>query len=199
MALQTRAKVSSSRSVATIGLFSALYIVSSGLVSYVTQLGYPEHFLRGILMTAVILRTGRKWSATMMGVVCGIVFMFAVASPAPYLLFSTVASGLVFDLVLMAGSSYAASVRSRTRILVGAAVSGLAESVVALTILTEFVTSRSWTGTLTISVAWSVDIVLNIILSSIGALLAFKFLSGKVISNGSSLQPASSPSAGPVT
>jgi len=173
-------KVTSSRALAIIGLFSALYIVSSGIVSFITQVGYPEHFLRGILMTAVVLQTRRKWSATMMGAVCGIVFLFAVPSPAPYLLFSTFVSGLIFDLILMIGS-YANSIRSVARVLVGVAVSGVAESVVALTILTSLAAAKvfgtsSFSG---LSVAWSIDIVLNIVLSVIGALLAIKFFSKK--------------------
>lgn len=170
-------KASSSRTIAIIGLFSALYIVSSGIVSYITQVGYPEHFLRGILMTAVILRTGKKWSATMMGAVCGIVFLVVVPSPAPYLLASTFVSGLVFDLALLAGS-YAKSIKSVPRILIGACVSGFAESVVALAILTYagFFGSKTFSA---LGIAWTTDIVLNIVLSAIGAILAIRYLSGR--------------------
>ena len=116
----------------------------------------------------------------MMGAVCGIVFLFAVPSPAPYLLASTFVSGLVFDLVMMIGS-YVRSIRSVPRILVGAAVSGVAESIVALTIITalasiQFFGSKSFS---VLAVAWSTDIILNIVLSSIGAILAIRFLSGQ--------------------
>ncbi|MDG6905460.1 MAG: hypothetical protein JRN20_06740 [Nitrososphaerota archaeon] len=170
--------VSSSRAVAMIGMFSALYIVSSSIVSFVTQVGYPEHFLRGILMTAVVLWTGRKWSATIMGAVCGLVFLLVVPSPAPYLLASTFVSGLVFDLVLTPGS-FAKSIRSTTRVLIGAAVSGAAESLVALSILTY----AGFFGTKTLAIlgiAWSTDLVLNIILSAVGAIIAIQFLSKKL-------------------
>jgi uncharacterized membrane protein (DUF4010 family) len=158
-----------------------LYIVSAGIVSYITEVGYPEHFLRGILMTALVLRTGRKWSATMMGAVCGIVFLLAVPSPAPYLLFSTFVSGLVFDLVLMSGS-YAKAIKSTTRLLTAAAVSGVAESIVALSIITALAAEKIL-GTDTfagLTIAWSTDIVLNIILSAIGAILAIRFLSKRI-------------------
>ncbi|MGI0091758.1 MAG: hypothetical protein ACREBS_08615 [Nitrososphaerales archaeon] len=175
--LRVQTQVSSSRAIAIIGLFSALYIVAAGISSYVTLYGYPEHFIRGILMTAVVLRTGKKWSATMMGVVSGIIFQLVVTSPAPYLLASTIVSGLVFDLVLMAGSSYTAAVRSSPRVITGAAISGLAESIVALAILTfAGFFSRSFVA---LSVAWSTDIVLNIALSAVGALIAIRFLSKK--------------------
>lgn len=159
--------------IAQVGLFSALYIVSSGIVSVISQVGFPEHFLRGLLMTALILRTNRKWSATMMGAVSGIVFAIVVPSPAPYLLPSTFASGLVFDLVLMSGS-YASSIKSTPRILAAAAISGVAESLVALAILTyagffgEVFTALVY--------ALSTDVVLNIVLSIIGAIFAIRFL-----------------------
>jgi hypothetical protein len=168
----------SSRAIAIIGLFSALYIVTSGLASFISQLGYPEHFLRGILMTAVILQTGRKWSATTMGLVCGLVFAL-IPAPAPYLLPSTFVSGLVFDLVLLLGGSYSKSSTSRSQLLVGAAISGLAESIVALAILTIASPTVLGKTSEVITIAWSTDIVLNIVLSSIGALLAYRFLSRK--------------------
>ena len=166
-----------SRTIAMIGLFSALYIVSSGIVSFVSQVGYPEHFLRGLLMTALILRTGKKWSATLMGAVCGIIFVLVVPSPAPYLLASTFVSGLVFDLVLMIGS-YARSVRSTPKLLVGVAVSGVAESLVALAILTY--AGFFGKAFAALAYAWSTDVFLNIILSVIGAVLAIWFLPKRV-------------------
>ena len=168
--------VSASRAIAIIGLFSALYIVSAGIVSSLfgeAVRGYPEHFLRGILMT-VVVRTGKKWSATTMGLVCGIVFGIVVPAPAPYILVSTIVSGLVFDLAL-AGGKYASVIRSLYRVVLGSAVSGVAESVVALLILTAvgfFGSSFS-----VVSAAWSADIILNVVLSSIGAIIAFRFLS----------------------
>ncbi|MDA4111524.1 MAG: hypothetical protein OK439_03235 [Thaumarchaeota archaeon] len=174
-----QAQISSSRAIAIIGLFSALYIVTSGLASFISQLGYPEHFLRGILMTAVILRTGKKWSATSMGLVSGLVFALIVPSPAPYLLPSTFVSGLVFDIVLLLGASYSESARSRSRLVIGAAVSGLAESIVALGILTYATPGFFGQTAQALTIAWSTDIVLNIILSSVGAVLAFRFLSPK--------------------
>jgi hypothetical protein len=172
----TQTKVTSSRAIAIIGLFAALYIVTSGLASFISMLGYPEHFLRGILMTAVILRTDRKWSATMMGLVSGLVFAVAVPAPAPYLLPSTFVSGVVFDLVLLAGTSYVLAAKSRTRLLIGAAISGFAESIVALGILTYFSSSTLGSTARAIAIAWSADIVLNIVLSAAGAILAYRFL-----------------------
>ncbi len=70
--MQAPVQISRTRSIAMIGLFSALYIVTSGLTSVITQVGYPEHFLRGIFMSSLILTTRKRWSATLMGIVCGI-------------------------------------------------------------------------------------------------------------------------------
>ncbi len=167
---------SSSRTIAMIGLFSALYIVSSGIVSFITQVGYPEHFLRGLLMTSLIVRTRRKWSATLMGAVSGLVFVF-VPAPAPYLLPSTFVSGLVFDLVLMIGT-YASSSRSTPRLMIAVAVSGVAESLVALAILTY----AGFFGKLFTALvyAWSTDVVLNAILSVTGAMIAIRFLPKRI-------------------
>ncbi len=171
-------QVSSTRSIALIGLFSALYIVTSGLTSVVTQVGYPEHFLRGFFMASLILLTRRKWSATLMGIVCGVVFI-AVPAPAPYLFPATVVSGVVFDLALILGTKYSSSSISQTRLLFGAGVSGLAESLVGLLIISMFTSILGKTFD-AIAIAWTADIVLNIVLSIIGAFIAFKYLSDRI-------------------
>jgi hypothetical protein len=169
--------MSATRALAIIGVMSALYIVSAGLVSslfgYAVK-GYPEHFLRGILMTIVVISTGRRWSATIMGVVCGLVFAVAVPAPAPYLLASTIVSGLVFDLALMGKGPFSRIVSSVWRVTLGSMVSGLAESLVALTILTL-------AGVLngifyTIAALWETDIALNLVLSALGAIVGIMII-----------------------
>ncbi len=114
-----------------------------------------------------------------MGVVCGLVFALVVPAPAPYLLPSTIFSGLVFDLALIIGSKYAEASKSQTRLLVGAGLSGLGESVVALTILTVYAPGYLGKSFNALTIAWSADVVLNIVLSVIGAFLAFRYLSGR--------------------
>lgn len=161
-----------------IGLFSALYIVSAGLVSVITQVGYPEHFLRGLFMSSLILVTRRKWSATLMGIVCGIIFL-AVPAPAPYLLPSTVVSGVVFDLSLVIGLKAGDYAISQNLLLTGAGLSGFAESVIALLILTVFTPGILGKTFDALALAWSADIVLNIVLSIVGAYLAFRYLGNR--------------------
>jgi hypothetical protein len=127
------------------------------------------------------------WSATIMGLVSGLVFL-AVPSPYPpvFLLISTVISGLVFDLALVIGGSYSKSAQSRFKVLVGSGISGVAESVSLLSlitfggfssILTTFSGLLKVLSVSTIAGAWSVDIVLNIALSLLGSYIAFAYIS----------------------
>lgn len=110
-----------------------------------------------------------------MGIVCGIVFL-AVPAPAPYLLPSTITSGIIFDLALVLGSKYGESSITQSRLLVGAGVSGLGESVVALMILTVFTPGILGKTFDALALAWSADIVLNIVLSIAGAYIAYRYL-----------------------
>ena len=160
------------------GLFSALYIVTASLASFVTQVGYPEHFLRGILMTSLIVYAGkRKWSATTMGVVCGIIFALVVPSPAPYLLPSTITSGLIFDLVLLVTRYYSQVQALSSKLMIAAGISGISESMVALVILTYFSPHTLGSTLNAIEVAWLLDLVLNVVLSVVGAMIAIRLLS----------------------
>jgi len=127
-------------------------------------------------MTALVLQTRKKWSATMMGVVCGIIFAVLVPAPAPYLLPSTVLSGLIFDLALFGFKSDTQASTSNKRLIFAAGISGFAESLVALAILTMFAPKILGDTLNAIVVAWSVDAVLNIILSVVGASIAIAYL-----------------------
>jgi hypothetical protein len=137
-------------------------------------------------MSSLILMSRRKWSATLMGIVCGIIF-FTIPAPAPYLLPSTVISGLIFDLVLIIGTKNGATSISQTLLLTGAGLSGLAESLVALTIITLYNPSILEKVISSLAVTWTADLVLNIVLSIVGAFIAFKYLSGRVPRNGTKL------------
>ena len=181
---------SRTRTIALIGLFSALYIVLAGVVgSFLGTLaqGYPEHFLRGLLMAALVVRTRKMWSATTMGVVCGLVFA-AVPSPYPavFITISTVLSGLVFDISLATVGSYAQSTASKFRVMLGSGISGVVESVSLLSLVTfyglggKLITFSALAKILsisTISVAWGIDIVFNIVLSLFGAYIAYAYIS----------------------
>jgi cytochrome c oxidase assembly factor CtaG len=131
-------------------------------------------------MTALVLQTGKKWSATMMGVVCGIIFAVLVPAPAPYLLPSTIVSGLIFDIALLGSKSGSQTRTSSKRLIFAAGISGLGESLVALAILTMFAPKILGNTFNAIVAAWSVDAVLNIILSSVGAAIAIAYLVTRV-------------------
>ncbi len=172
---------SGTRTVALIGVFTALYIVAAGVAGATISPflhGYPEHLIRGFLMTGLVVRTRRMWSATMMGLASGLVFVLAVPSPVPYLLASTFVSGIVFDLALLIGGNYSANASSVTKVLIGAAVSGVGESITALAFLTSFGVFTTYASP--IEIIWGTDITVNIILSLVGAFLAFRFLSRRV-------------------
>ncbi len=184
--------VSNTRALALIGLFSALYIVTAAVIGTITgpglaavllSGGYPEHILRGIFMAGVVISTRRMWSATAMGIVCGLVFLLTVPAPADalYLFPATVAAGIVYDLTLRAGKQgYAQAATSKRGVLLGAGVSGIAESIVALSILTfifhyPFVLV-SW-------LYWTVDIPVNFVLSVLGASIAAAYMLRRISKN----------------
>jgi hypothetical protein len=127
-------------------------------------------------MAGVVISTRRMWSATFMGIVCGLVFLFTVPAPADalYLFPATAAAGFVYDLSLKLGrTSYAQAATSKKMVLAGAGISGIAESIVALSILT-FIIHLSFA--LPVWLYWSVDIPLNVILSVLGASLAVAYM-----------------------
>jgi len=138
-------------------------------------------------MAALVVRTRKMWSATTMGVVCGLVFA-AVPSPYPavFITISTVLSGLVFDISLATVGSYAQSTASKFRVMLGSGISGVVESVSLLSLVTfyglggKLITFSALAKILsisTISVAWGIDIVFNIVLSLFGAYIAYAYIS----------------------
>jgi len=165
-------RVPVSRAVAVIGLFSAIYIFGGGLLGIVVGpflRGYPAHFLRGWLMSAVAAYSKRMWSASLMGLISGLVFLVFVPAPAPYLPLATFAAGLAYDLSLRAGNSYGVAALSPRRIVFSTSVSSVGESVVALAILTYVGVIPSQQPLLTI--LWVVAIVANVALACVGSLI----------------------------
>lgn len=167
--------LSASKAIAMIGMYSALYIVAGGILGFVFQANsrFIEHFIRGALMTGVVLTTRKKWSATMMGVASGIVFVLAVPSPEQYLLASSFVAGLTFDMVVMAGTPYEKGSISKSRLLVAAGISGIAESVIVLSFL-YFLGFPL--GSSLLSIASGLEIITNLVLSVIGAAIGIVLL-----------------------
>jgi LytS/YehU family sensor histidine kinase len=178
--MQQATRVKTAKNIAVIALISALYAVLgtlSGLLVGPALRGYPAHFFRGLTMSVAAAYSGRMWSTTLMGLISGLVFLALVPAPAPYLLASTLAAGLVYDLVVAAGGSYQVSSRRRGRILSAVSLSGLAESLVALAILTYLgffqvpasVLAMIWVG------AIAANLVLSVAGSSITILILNRY------------------------
>lgn len=180
--MQAEVRQSGTRSIASIGLFSALYVIIGGILGTVLGPafhGIPIHFPRGLLMSGVSANVRKMWSATLMGIVSGIIFVLTVPAPAPYLLLSTAGSGFVYDLVVRARGSYQSVARSTGVVSVASVVSGLAESIIALASLT-LIGLISLNGT-TFVFVWLTDMVANVILSLAGGLVTIWMVRRKMI------------------
>lgn len=161
-----------SRAIAFIGVFSALYAAGglvTGFLSGPLLRGYPTHFLRGWFMSSVAAYSRRMWSATAMGLIAGVIFLVTIPAPAPYLLASSLAAGLVYDLTLRLGTTYASSARMRRRIVLSTTLSGAAESLTALSVL-SFI-GLFQVAPMVLLLIWIGGIAANILISNAGALL----------------------------
>ena len=127
--------------------------------------GYPAHFFRGLSMSACAAFSRARWSVSVMSVISGLVFLLVVPAPAPYLLFSTVGAGVVYDLSM--GRDYKQSVRRAWRITAGTLVSGVVEGIIAMAVLT-YVGLFSVRAEL-LAVIWVSAIAANMVLSTVGA------------------------------
>jgi len=165
------------RQITVISLLSALYSVlgtASGLLVGPALRGYPAHIFRGLTMSMTAAYSQRKWSTTLMGLISGLIFLAIVPAPAPYLLASSLAAGLVYDIVIGFGGHYAESSRRRRRIAAGTIISGVAEAAVAMAILT-YVGLFTVTPTV-LAIIWVSAIAANIVLSLAGASITILLL-----------------------
>jgi len=172
MAIGARPPPPVSRQIAFIGILSAAYVAAGTTLGFLVGpalRGYPAHFFRGLLMSATAAYSRRMWSSTAMGAISGLIFLVTVPiTPAPYLLPASIAAGVAYDLSARVRSQYQESVRSRRRILLSTVLSGLAESVVALAILTYVGLFK--VSPPVVALIWAGAIVANILISSLGAL-----------------------------
>lgn len=166
----TGQKTLTAKTIPVIALSAAFYVITASLSGLVLPAvrGYPAHFFRGLAMSTVAAYTGRVWSVSFMAAVSGLVLLAVVPAPAPYLLFSTVAAGVVYDLSL--GNAYAQSSRNSRRIMAGTLLSGLAEGVVAMAILTYVGLFQVQPQML--AIIWVAAIAANLVLSAAGAQVA---------------------------
>ncbi len=159
-----------SKSVAVIGLLSALYVVGGVLVGNALGpllRGYPAHFLRGFLMSSAAAYAGRAWSATMMGAIAGVIMLVTIPAPAPYLPLASLAAGVAYDTACRAGGSYVENSRKKGRILIATSLSSISESIVALSILTALGIIEAPLSI--IILIWLAAMAGNILISNAGA------------------------------
>ena len=161
-----------SRSIAVIGLFSAIYILGGGVLGAIVGpfvRGYPAHFMRGWLMSASAAYTGRAWSASLMGLIAGLAMLVIVPAPAPYIPVATLAAGLAYDAAVNLGGKYAENSRRPRRIILATSISSVVEAVIVLAILTYLGLFTS--NIQVVAFIWVAATLANIALACLGALV----------------------------
>ena len=124
------------RMVAMSGVLSGFYLtyafMSSVALGRFVQ-GVDIHFVRALVLTILVVRLGKPWGASTLGFISAILLAVApFSSPDKiFLIPATLAAGVVFDLVLMAGN-YRENVLKKSRIGIAAALSGSAESLIVV-------------------------------------------------------------------
>lgn len=126
---------STSRYLALIAGFTALYLVygyASGVALGHTIFELDVFFLISALFTILVSLTGRKWSATILGLISGL--LLSGDPNAPFLIgLSLVPNGLVFDLTIR-GRTYPSNELSTKRLVIAGALGNLAMAVAGLLI-----------------------------------------------------------------
>ncbi len=162
------------RMVAMSGVLSGFYLMYAFMSSVALGRffqGVDIHFVRALVLTIVAVRLAKPWGASTLGFISAILLAVApFSSPDKiFLIPATLAAGVVFDLVLMAGR-YEENVLKKSRVAIAAALSGLAESLIVV-------------GGL-ISVGWPFAdsaALLQFVLGAASPILLFTFLVGRNI------------------
>lgn len=158
----------SAKAVSVIALFTAAYLFLTAVTGLALPIlrGYPAHFYRGLTMPAAAAFTRTKGTATVMGLVSGLVFAAIIPAPAAaYLIASNFAAGLTYDLFL--GKNYAENSRRPRRMLTATMLSGVFEGIAAMSILTYVGLFQA--SAVAIAFIWVGAIAANVVLSAAGA------------------------------
>lgn len=160
-------KYSTSRYLALLAGFTALYLVygyASGVALGHTIFELDLFFLISVLFTVLVALTGRKWSATILAVICGLLLFGDPNAPVGIGL-SLIPNGIVFDLALAGNAD---GIGSRNRFVVAGAAGNLAMAVAGLLIANAGGALPSGlAGTISVVVA----LVGNPIVGALGAFL----------------------------
>jgi hypothetical protein len=125
-----------SRDLALVAGLTGLYLVygyASGVTFGHTILELDLFFLISSLFTIVVSMTGKRWSATLLGTVNGLILLGEPNAPLAITL-SLIPNGLVFDLALYT-SNQTIDESSRKRFVIAGALGNLAMAISGLVIL----------------------------------------------------------------
>src|SRR6266852_6648758 len=159
-----------SRDLALVAGLTGLYLVygyTSGVTFGHTILELDLFFLISALFTVVVWVTGKRWSATLLGTINGLILLGEPNAPIAITL-SLIPNGLVFDLALYT-RDHTIDRLSRKRFMIAGALGNLAMATSGLVILqgTGFFQAKGLDFVLTTSV---IALVTNPLVGAIGAL-----------------------------
>lgn len=166
--MQPSATLKSAKTVSVITLSTAFYIFLTSVTGLALPVlrGYPAHIYRGITMSMAAAFARVRGTATIMGLVSGLVFSAIIPAPASgYLIVSNFVAGLTYDLFL--GRNYAVNARKPRRITLAIMLSGLFEGVSAMAILTYV--GLFAVSPVALAFIWAGAIAANLVLSTAGA------------------------------
>jgi hypothetical protein len=159
-----------SRDLALVAGLTGLYLVygyASGVTFQHNILELDLFFLISALFTIVVSMTGKRWSATLLGTVNGLILLGEPGAPIAITL-SLIPNGLVFDLALYTGDHEIDSL-SRKRFVLAGALGNLAMAISGLVILQAvgFFQGKGLNFILATSV---IALVTNPVVGAVGAL-----------------------------
>lgn len=161
---------STSRYLALLAGLTALYLVygyASGVALGHTIFELDLFFLISALFTILVSLTGRKWSATILGTITGLLLFGDPSAPLGIGL-SLIPNGLVFDLILRVVNSSADGLPKKWLVIAGA-LGNLAMAITGL-LIAAAVGALS-TGGVSLLVSTAIALVGNPIMGALGALL----------------------------
>jgi len=158
-----------SRYVALVAVLTALYSVygyASGIELRGLTRSLDLFFLLPVFFAVLVSLAGRKWSATLLGTIIGLLFLFPSAGVplSPHITVSLIVNGLVFDLYLQETKASPYSL-SRKQLIPAAAFGNLAMAVSGLLVFQFFAPPSEAT-----SLPWSLAIIGDTAAGALGGL-----------------------------
>ena len=145
--LRQTSATSVSRYVALLAVFTALYSIwgfISGIELQPITQALDLFFLLPVFFALLVSLTGRKWSATLLGTIIGLLFLYPTAGvPVPiHIGVSLIVNGLVFDLYLRESKTSPYEL-SRKQLVTAAVLGNFAMAVAGLLVFQLFVAPQA--------------------------------------------------------